>query len=405
MFDELSKQLDFPFRRNGAYVLAFDRAGIDGLKALLERGKANGIKDLEIVDGDTVRLRNPHVSKSVTAALYCPSSGIASPYEMTIALAERANMRGAEFIFNTGVTAISRRGSVMTVDCTGGKSYAARMVINCAGVHADEVAAAAGVHDFTIRGRRGEYYLLDKTQSYLTDATLFQLPTSLGKGVLIAPTVHGNVLVGPTALDTDDKDCVATTAAGLEEAMSKGRLSVPSIPTRSAITQFVGVRAHCDKDDFIIGMSSLQGFYNVAGIESPGLTSAPAIARYVAAEVAAYLSLKRKTDFITVRKGIPCFAAMSDEERAELIASDSRYGKIVCRCECVTEGEIIDSIMRPLGARDIDGVKRRTRAGMGRCQSGFCSPTVIQLIADTLGVPVQSVTKCGAGSYAVTGRM
>lgn len=405
MFDTLAEQLDFPFRRNGAYVLAFDTDGISGLNALLERGIANGISGLKIVSGDDVRKLNPNVSAAVTAALYSPSSGIVSPYEMTIAFAERAYMRGARFIFDTCVTSVTRYGDYMRVTCSDNSCYEARLVINCAGVHADEIAAMAGAGDFRIKGRRGEYYLLDKTQSYLTDATLFQLPTALGKGVLVAPTVHGNVLVGPTALDTDNKDDVSATALGLAEAADKGRLSVPSISLKSAITQFVGVRAHSDRDDFIIGMSSVEGFYNVAGIESPGLTSAPAIAVHVAKEAAQYLGASRKQDLVVIRKGIPCFAAMSDDERAKLIASDSRYGKIVCRCECVTEGEIIDSIKRPLGARDLDGVKRRTRAGMGRCQAGFCSPEVIRLIADTLGAPITEVTKCGAGSYVVAGRI
>ncbi|MDE5618387.1 MAG: FAD-dependent oxidoreductase, partial [Clostridia bacterium] len=210
---------------------------------------------------------------------------------------------------------------------------------------------------------------------------------------------------GPSALDIEDKDDVSTTAQGLNLVMEKGKLSVPDVSAKHAITEFSGIRAHCDRDDFIIGMSKVEGFYNVAGIESPGLTSAPAIGLHVAGEIADYIGAKKKSNYPVIRKGIPHFAQLSSEERAALIASDPRYGNIVCRCECVTEGEIVNSIMRPLGARDMDGVKRRTRAGMGRCQAGFCSPSVLKIIATTLGVPISTITKCGRRSYTVSGKI
>lgn len=405
MFDELAKELDFPFRRNGAYVLAFSSDGLPALEELKQRGEVNGVKGLSIVSGDDLRAKYPHISPDVFAALYCPSSGIVSPYEMTIAAAERAYMRGAKFTFDTQVIGIEDNEDYMQVSLSDGTIRQAKIVVNCAGVHADEIASLVGVGDFKITGRKGEYYLLDKTQGFLTDATIFQLPTALGKGILVTPTVHGNILIGPSALDIEDKDDVSTTAQGLATVMEKGKLSVPEVSAKYAITEFSGVRAHCDRDDFIIGMSEVNGFYNVAGIESPGLTSAPAIGVYVAEEIAAYLGAQKKQDFPVIRKGIPHFAALSPQEQSKLIDEDPGYGNIVCRCECVTEGEIVNSILRPLGARDLDGVKRRTRAGMGRCQAGFCSPTVLKIIARTLGVPISRITKCGRKSYTVSGKI
>lgn len=404
MFDELSKELDFPFRRNGAMVLCFDKSGEPKLKALYDQGVANGVTGLEIISGDRAREIEPNVSAEVVAALHVPSSGIVSPYEMTIAYAENACVNGVEFMLGKEVTGIEKNGGVFTLTFADGESKQARIVVNCAGVYADVINNMVCGEKIDIVSRKGEYCLLDKKCGGLTDCTLFQLPTAMGKGVLVAPTTHGNILVGPTAEDIEGKDDVDTTYAGLNKAFDTASLSVPSLSRRNIITQFAGLRAHSTADDFIIGESEAEGFYNIAGIESPGLSSAPAIAAETAEKLAAKLGAGKKKNFIATRKGIPHFASMSDSERAELIKQNKLYGRIVCRCENVTEGEIVDAINRPLGATDMDGVKRRTRAGMGRCQAGFCTPRVMEILARELGKDQTEITKYGKGSNLVVGR-
>ena len=404
MFPELSQELDFPFRQNGALVLCFDEAEKHKLNELLEQGRRNGVKGLSIIDGDAVREMEPNVSGEVVAALYAETSGIVSPYEMTIALAENAAVNGVEFLLGQEVKKIDKDGEYFKVKL-GRKTVKAKIVINCAGVYADTVyAMVAGGSDVEIISRKGEYCLLDKKCGGLCDKTLFQLPSNMGKGVLVAPTTHGNVIVGPTAEDVPSKNDVDTTFNGLNTAFNTAMKSVPSLARRNIITQFAGLRAHATVGDFIIGESDVKGFYNVAGIESPGLTSAPAIAVDVAEEVATKLNAAKKDNFVSKRKGIPCFAKMSDSDREELIKQNPLYGKIVCRCENVTEGEIVDSIHRPVGAIDLDGVKRRTRAGMGRCQMGFCTPRIMEILSRELGKDMTEITKYGKGSQVAIGR-
>ncbi len=404
MFDELSNDLDFPFRRNGAMVLCFDKSSEPNLKALYDQGTNNGVTGMEIISGDRAREIEPNVSAEVVAALYIPSSGIVSPYEMTVAYAENACANGAEFMLNKEVVGIKKTEGIFTVDFAGGESVQTKTVVNCAGVYADTINNMVCSEKINIVSRKGEYCLLDKKCGGLTDCTLFQLPTAMGKGVLVAPSTHGNILVGPTADDIDGKEDVDTTYAGLNKAFDTAMRSVPSLSRRDIITQFAGLRAHSTAGDFIIGESSVEGFFNIAGIESPGLTSAPAIAVEVAEKVAQKLGAVKKKKFIAKRKGIPHFASMSDSERAALIKKNKQYGRIVCRCENVTEGEIVDAINRPLGATDMDGVKRRTRAGMGRCQAGFCTPRVMEILARELGKDQTEITKYGKGSNLVVGR-
>ena len=403
MFDALAKELDFPFRRNGAFVLCFDDSQTDRLRALYDQGIGNGVTELRILDGDEARRMSPNLSDRVVAALYAPTSGIVSPYEMTVAYAENAARNGVRFRRKCEITAIRAREGGWNVTA-GGEEFFADVVINCAGVYADTVHRMASDEPLQVVARKGEYVLLDKECGGLTDQTLFQLPTHMGKGILIAPTTHGNILVGPTATDVEDKRDVDTTPEGLRTVIDKARLSVPQLPTRSIITQFSGLRAHCDRNDFVIGWAR-EGFYDVAGIESPGLTASPAIATHVAQDVARKLDLQTDDAFVAERRAIPCFARLDDRARAELIASDPAYGQIVCRCETVTEGEIVESIRRPVGAVDLDGVKRRTRAGMGRCQSGFCTARILQILARELGTDVADVTKKGGDSRIVFGRL
>ncbi len=405
MFDELSRELDFPFRRNGSMVLCFDESQIDGLTDLYNRGIANGVKDMYIVKGNAeIKKLEPHVSSEAVGALVVPTGGIVSPYEMTVAYAENASVNGVEFRFLSEVTSIVKSDAAFTVKCADGFSEQAKVVINAAGVYADVINNMVCNKKLRIIARKGDYVLMDKTCGYLADHTLFQLPTKMGKGVLVTPTTHGNILVGPTATDVEDKDDVNTTAEELNDAFTKASITVPELARRNIITQFSGLRAHLDTDDFVIGESEVAGFYNVAGIESPGLSCAPAIAVDVAKTVAKKLALKAKTHFEAKRKGIPQFSKLSNAEREKLIDQNALYGKIVCRCEVVTEGEIVDSIRRPIGAKDLDGVKRRTRAGMGRCQAGFCTPRIMEIIARELGCDMQDVTKRGGESNVVIGK-
>ena len=406
MFDALARELDFPFKRNGSMVLCFDKADIGKLLELKEQGVKNGVQGLYVLEGyEAVKAMEPYVSENVVAALVVPNGGIVSPYEMTIAYAENAAANGVEFRFGSEVTAIDKIDGGLQVTCADGFTAQAKYVVNAAGVYADVINNMISPDKMHITARKGDYELLDKTCGYMASHTLFQMPTKMGKGVLVTPTCHGNILVGPTATDVTDKDDVATTPEELASAFDRALITMPSLNRRNIITQFSGLRAHLDTDDFVIGESAaVKGLYNVAGIESPGLSSAPAIAVHVAEEIAKKLSLGKNANFVAERKGIPHFATLSDEERQKLVAENPLYGRIVCRCETVTEGEIVEAIRRKPGAVDMDGVKRRTRQGMGRCQAGFCTPRVMEILSRELGVPMTEVTKRGGNSQFVIGR-
>lgn len=406
MFDALASELDFPFKRNGSMVLCFDKADMGKLLELKEQGVKNGVQGLYVLEGyEAVKAMEPYVSENVVAALVVPNGGIVSPYEMTIAYAENAATNGVKFRFGSEVTAIDKIDGGLQVTCADGFTAQAKYVVNAAGVYADVINNMISPDKMHITARKGDYELLDKTCGYMASHTLFQMPTKMGKGVLVTPTCHGNILVGPTATDVTDKDDVATTPEELASAFDRALLTMPSLNRRNIITQFSGLRAHLDTDDFVIGESAaVKGLYNVAGIESPGLSSAPAIAVHVAEEIAQKLSLGKNANFVAERKGIPHFATLSDEERQKLVAENPLYGRIVCRCETVTEGEIVEAIRRKPGAVDMDGVKRRTRQGMGRCQAGFCTPRVMEILSRELGVPMTEVTKRGGNSQFVIGR-
>ena len=401
MFDKLSKELDFPFKRNGAFVLCFDKEDLPSLRELYDRGIRNGVEDIFLLTPDEVHAIEPAITENIVGALYAKTSGIVSPYEMAIAYAENAAVNGCNFLLNKKVVGLEQKDGGWEVKTEDGSVYGADIVINCAGVHADEINNLVCDKKLTIIPRKGEYMLYDKTCGYLTSTTIFQMPSKMGKGILVAPTTHGNIITGPTAKDVDNKEDLYTTVDGLNEVYDKARKSVPSLNKKFVITQFSGIRAHCTEGDFVIGESDKKGFYNVAGIESPGLTSAPAIAVYVAEDIASMLELKKKKSFVSKRKAIPHFAMMSDSEREKLIKENPLYGKVICRCEVVTEGEIVDAINRPIGATTVDGVKRRTRAGMGRCQSGFCLERVMEILARELGVDFETVVKNESGKYIV----
>ena len=403
MMEALAKELDIPFKQNGSFVLSFDEEGRDGLKKLYDRGIANGVKNMQILSGDEVRKLEPNVSSEVKAALYAPTAGIVCPFGMTYAFAENAAVNGVEFYLNTEVIDIKKTKDGFLL-LTSKENYEAKYVINAAGVYADKIHNMVSENKLNIIPRRGQYCLMDKEVGSLTKATLFQLPTKLGKGVLVTPTVHGNLLVGPNAEDLEDKEGINTTAAGLEDILMRGERSIARLPKNKVITSFAGLRANEGSGDFIIKeVKDAKGFIDVAGIASPGLTASPAIGVYVAELIQKIAPTTLKQNFIATRKGIPNVATATMEERRKLIEKNPAYANVICRCELVTEGEIIDAIRRPVGATTLDGIKRRTRAGMGRCQSGFCSPKVVELLAKELGVQVSEITKMGGNSTFITG--
>ena len=408
MMEELSRKLDFPYKRNGSLVLCFDEKDRPRLEKLLQQGKENGVEGLEILEKKELLALEPALSEEVVCALHAPTGGIVCPFKLTIALAENAAVNGVEFHLNEGVKRV-QPGTVegYTVE-TGKGTYETRIVVNAAGLYGDEIHNQVSGEKLHITPRKGEYCLMDKKIGQLVSHTIFQMPTAMGKGVLVTPTVHGNLMVGPTATDISDKEGVDTTAEGLDEVLKKAALSVKSLPRGVTITSFAGLRAHEDHDDFVLGeVKDAPGFFDAVGIESPGLTSAPAIGEWMAEKIVEKLrktqKVDEKKDFQETRKDIPNIASMDQAEAAALIAENPAYGTVICRCEKVTEGEIIDAIRRPLGARSLDGIKRRTRAGMGRCQAGFCSTKVMEILARELGIPLEEVTKAGGDSRMLTG--
>lgn len=404
MFEKLSKELDFPFKRIGSLVLCFDEKDIDKLYKLKKQGEINGVTGLEIIDGEKAGKMEPALGENVAAALYAPTGGITCPYEMTIAYAENAYANGTEFKFNTEVKKVKKQGNIFLINTSNG-DYEANIVINAAGVYSDNINNMVSSNKIHITPRKGEYCLFDKAAGNTVSRTIFQLPTPMGKGVLVTPTVDGNLLIGPNAVDIDDKDDVNTTEDGLNDIIRRAKKSIKNIPMNAVITSFSGLRAHSIGDDFIIGEAKdTENFINAAGIESPGLSAAPAIAHMIEEIVVKKLNPVKDDSFNPVRKGIPKFREMTNEERKEIIKKYPEYGRVICRCETVTEGEIINSIRRPLGARTLDGVKRRTRAGMGRCQSGFCSTRIVDILARELGISPLSITKSGGKSVILTGR-
>jgi glycerol-3-phosphate dehydrogenase len=384
-------------------VVAFDSEEEASVDELLRRGIENGVS-VRKISGDAVRKREPHLSKDICCALWAPTAGIVSPFELAIAAMENATANGADVFFDSRVTAISKSSGVFTIEA-GEHNVQARFVVNAAGVYADEVSRMAGGEAFTITARRGEYVLLDKSQPVRTKSVIFGAPSEKGKGVLFSPTAHGNMIAGPTAAFTDKED-TATTREGLGAVMNGVRRYVPGIDRRSAIAVFAGLRAASDRHDFIIEESQrVPGFVNVAGIESPGLTASPAIAEYVTQLLITMgIDGAKKKGATRIRKPIEVFAHATPERQCELIAQDSRYANVVCRCEHVTEAEIVQSIHRPCGARTVDGVKLRTAAGFGRCHGGFCLPRVMDILARELGQDLKDITKSGEGSFILSGK-
>ncbi len=401
--EELSRELDFPFQRNGSLVVCFEPDGVPDLEALYERGIRNGVKELRIIERDELVELEPNISDHAIKALYAPTGGIVCPFGMNFAFAENAAANGVEFQFDTEVIGLEKQEACWKIKTSQGE-FLSKYVVNAAGVYADVLHNMVSQEKLQITARRGNYCLLDHSAKGFVNHTVFQLPGKYGKGVLITPTVHGNILIGPTAVDIEDKEGTNTTQEELAELLEKASTTVTNLPVRQIITSFAGLRAHEDGHEFRIGQAKgAEGFIDCAGIESPGLTAAPAIGCMVADIIRKLANPQENPDFIGTRKGILDPRTLDYEERDKLIQKNPAYGAIVCRCEMITQGEIEDAINRPLGAKSLDGVKRRTRAGMGRCQSGFCSPKTMEILAEQRGVEIAEITKSGGNSKLIVG--
>ena len=403
MYPALCKKLAIPYKQCGSLVLAFSNEDCHVLDTLLERGKANGVPSLRLLDRPELLSLEPNLNPSVLRALDIPTGAIISPYEAVFAFADDAALNGVSFSFNEEVHRLSFSQGLWKV-YTSSRELTCRVIVNCAGSFGADLHNQISDIPLQMVHRRGEYYLLDRLPVLPFSRTIFQCPSSMGKGVLISPTVHGNLIIGPTAEDIPDPMDTATTAEGLSQVLEKARITWPSLSVRQNITNFSGIRAHLSTDDFVIGpVAGCINAFEAIGIESPGLSSAPSIAQDLSEKIAALLSLEKKSRIAPYVRPSKPFHEMNNEERADAVNGNPLFGNIICRCETVTEAEIRAAIRRPVGARTIDGVKRRTRAGMGRCQGGFCLPRVAEILAEELGISVQDVMKSSSGSPLLLG--
>lgn len=402
LFDTLCLDLNFGFRRIGELVVAKTDEEVGVLHHLKRQGDAKGVPGLEIWERDRLKSEEPNLSRDLTAALYAPSAGVINPYEFSFSLVENATANGVTLKTESPVDHIETTPNHLVLHLPRG-SVKARFVINCAGIFADRVARMVGLDDFSIHPRKGEEYMLDRRLMGIVQHLIFPVPRKHTKGILIIPTYNGTIMVGPTASDTSDRWDLSTTYEGAAEVFGFIKDLCPSITEKETITEFAGLRAASNTNDFIIGTSRVKGFINVAGIQSPGLTAAPAIAEYVRDILKAEgLHLKEKKDFNPLVEAPPRFATLPTETREALIRRNPLFARVVCRCEMVTEAEIHHAIDH--GARTLDGIKFRSRAGMGRCQGGFCTTRCMDILAARTGQPFERITKRGGGSWIVVPR-
>ena len=398
MMPAVCQELGVKYQNNGSLVIGFNEDDRQALEALLVRGNKNGVPGLRILEKEELHAMEPNLSSDVLCALHAPTGSIVCPYELTIASIGNAMDNGADLKLDFEVTDIQDLGTYYKVSSPD-ENIEARYVINAAGLYSDSIAKMVGDDSFSIKPRRGEYILLDKECGSLVKSTIFRTPGKMGKGILVSPTVDGNLITGPTGVDIEDKLDKSTTAEGLAFVMQQSNENTTGVPFGKSITSFCGLRAVGSTGDFIINNAKPR-FINVAGIESPGLSSAPAIAEMVVELLGnAGLALKKKADFNPIRPATHAFREGTIEEKNEMIAKDPTYGHIICRCEGVSEGEILAAIRQNPRPRDLDGVKRRTRAQMGRCQGGFCSPYIVELLAQEMNIPYEEVTKNGGASF------
>lgn len=409
MMEGIARSLDVHYQRCGSLVVGFNERDRAHIELLLRRGTENGVRDLRIIESAELHEMEPYVAPEAICALFAPTAGIVCPYDIAFAVSENAVTNGAEFKFNFKVDKIEKNDEIFTVYC-GEECVSGRFVLNCAGLYCDEIANMAGDPlPFEIIPRRGEYMLLDKAESKIASHTLFVTPSEKGKGILVSPTADGNIIVGPNANLVEEKSDTSVTYEGLDEIAEGARLIVPTINLKANITSFAGVRPTPSTGDFYIQPSDrVENLVHVAGIESPGLASSPAIGEYVV-EILKNLGLEltKREGYISTRSkngNFKLFCDMTDEERSEAIRKNPAFAKIICRCENITEGDILGAIHRPIPAHTVDMVKRRTRSGMGRCQGGFCRTRVADIISRELGIPLSEVRKFTKNSKILYGK-
>ncbi len=405
MMEEYAKELGVKYVNNGSLVVAYNEQDLQTLKNLKARGEANGVERLEIINRDRLRELEPNIVDQAIGALYAPTAGIVCPYGLTIASIGNAMDNGAQLFTDFEVTDIVQQGGLWQITSSCGQSVSATLIINCAGLGAGAIATLLGDVELATHPRKGEYILLDRESGDFVNHTIFTTPSEKGKGILVTQTVDKNILLGPTSVEKIDEEIKDTTKEGLDYIIESVNKMCKGVPLYNAITSFTGVRAYCDRHDFVIEFSNMaKNAIHCLGIESPGLTASPAIAKYVVEElVAKVITLTKNTAFNGKRLPDDFFKHLSIQEKNEIIKKEPAYGKIVCRCEQVTEGEILRAIRENPKAKTVDGVKMRTRSGMGRCQGGFCQTHVVELIAKEYGLKLEEVTKKGNGSYLVTG--
>jgi glycerol-3-phosphate dehydrogenase len=405
LYEAVCKELHVPFKRIGSLVIAFNKQEMETVQELFERGIKNGVPQMEVLDKESVLKLENNLSEDIVGALYAKTAGIVGPWELAIALAENALENGVELQLDSPVTDIKKiaDGYCLTA---GDRKVESKIIINCAGIHSDDINNMINSPSFEILPNRGEYNLFDKSVGNLVNTAVFTCPSEAGKGVVVMPTVHGNLLIGPSAEYVDNKNSFDTTFEGLTSIGEHAQHTLKQIGFKNVITSFTGLRAKVKTQDFIIEESKESlGFFNVAGIDSPGLTSAPAIAEYVVELVKRRIeNMEVKQEFNPNRRPSIHFMELSDDEKAKLIEKDPRFGRIICRCEQITEGEIVDVIKRKAGARTLDGVKRRARPGAGRCQGGFCAPRVMEILAREQEIDITEVVKDSRDSYILTGK-
>lgn len=399
MYPQLCKDLNVQFEQNGILLVARNEEEMATVQSYYTRGKERGV-NVRLLSQEEVLAQEPALDKGIVGALFAPEGGSVMPFEFAAALMENAVANGADYLVNTRITNAWVEGNKKYLEAAN-ILIEADYVINAAGLFSDDLARMFGDDYFTINPRKGEEYLFDMSLKGLVTSTIFPVPGKWSKGILVIPTAAGNLMMGPTGDNVPDKEDLTTTADGFQRILDGARSLVPSLDPRKIIAQFAGVRAASNRNDFIVELSpKVPGLIHLAGMESPGLTAAPAIAADVPRLLAeAGLKLEEKADFISRREGVIRFAELNREEQDKLVKANPNYGRIICRCESITEGEIVDAIHR--GARTLDGIKFRSRAGSGRCQGGFCQPFIMQILSRELGIPMQEVTKRGPGSEQV----
>ena len=403
VMEQLCRDLSVGYKRIGSFVLAFDEEQKQHLEHLLENGVRNGVPGLRILNAEEAHEMEPNLAENVAAALYAPSAAVIDPWGLCIAEAETAVRNGVELKLRSEVTGLEDKGDYVLVHTASG-DYKTRVIVNCAGGWGGDICAMTGAAEWEAQPSRGEYYLLDKSSGNLVSHVIFQCPNKLGKGVLVSPTVHGNLIVGPNAVDVSAPDSRENTLSGMDFVAETSRRSVPSIDFRQSIRNFAGVRANTSESDFIIRPAkNMPRMLHIAGIKSPGLSAAPAIAEYAAELLESMGIVLEKKDEWNGRREQIRFKQLSDEEKAALIAKDSRYGRVICRCETITEGEIVAAIHSPIPPCSLDGIKRRAGSGMGRCQGGFCGPRVLDILARELGCSPLDIQQDGDGTFILIG--